>query len=83
MFEPRVTASRGFNLKQKVVVILMDLFLLGELTFCIYLGKQNPEDMVGAFLKTFIPMVIGTLVLGRIFIKVFRSEEPDLAVVLE
>ncbi|MFH1480121.1 MAG: hypothetical protein ABIG67_02550 [Pseudomonadota bacterium] len=83
MFEPRTTSGTGLNLKQKMVVIIMDILLLGELAFCIYLGKQDPEDMAGIFLRTFLPMMIGTVVMARVFIKKLRSEEQAFAVGLE
>lgn len=75
MFKRRVTGKEKLNLKQKIVVIIMDVLLLAELTYSIYLGNQNPEYLAGIFLRTFIPMMIGTIVLARIFIKRFRTEE--------
>lgn len=65
------------NFKQKLVVVMMDLALLAQLTFSIYLAQQDPAETVFVFFKAFIPMVIFTLVVGRIFIKRLRTaEEP-------
>jgi len=58
-----------FSFKQKMVVVVMDILLLVELAFCIYLGKDDPEGMTVTFLKTYIPMVIATLWLTRRFIR--------------
>jgi len=69
MLEQKGTPSRGLNARQKLVVVLMDAALLAELAVCIYLGKQDPENMTGIFLKTFVPMVVGTLIAARILIK--------------
>jgi hypothetical protein len=65
------SGQQALNLKQKVVIVLMNVLLLAEMTYSIYLGKQVPEDMTIIFLKTYIPMVIGTLLLSRILIRRF------------
>jgi hypothetical protein len=65
------SGQQALNLKQKVVIILMNVLLLAEMTYSIYLGKQVPEDMTVIFLKTYIPMVIGTLLFSRILIRRF------------
>lgn len=65
------SSQQALNLKQKIVIILMNVFLLAEMTYSIYLGKQVPEDMTIIFLKTYIPMVIGTLLLSRVLIRRF------------
>jgi hypothetical protein len=69
MFEPKEAPSAELNFKQKMVVVVMDLLLLAELAFCIYLGKDDPEGMTITFLKTYIPMVIATLWITRRLIK--------------
>ncbi len=55
----------GLNAKQRVVVILANILILAELTWSIYLGSQDPEEMTVIFLRSFIPMVIGTVLLAR------------------
>lgn len=65
------SGQHALNLKQKVVILLMNVLLLAEMTYSIYLGKQVPEDMTIIFLKTYIPMVIGTLILSRVLIRRF------------
>lgn len=57
------------NFRQKMVVILVNVLLLGELTLSIYLGHQDPENITIIFLRTFIPLVLCTLVLARILIR--------------
>ena len=59
----------GLNLRQKLVVLVMNLFLLAELTFSIYLGQQDKENIASVFLSTFLPMVIVTLILARVFVR--------------
>jgi ABC-type glycerol-3-phosphate transport system permease component len=62
-------AHEGLNFRQKIVVILMNVFLLAELTFSIYLGQKDQENMAAIFLTAFLPMVIVTLVLARVFVR--------------
>jgi hypothetical protein len=63
------------NMKQRIVVIIADILLLAALTFSVYVAQQTPQEIALAFMKTFIPMVLCTLVLGRIFIKKFKSAD--------
>lgn len=53
------------NAKQKVVVILANILILAELTWSMYISSQDPEEMTVIFLGSFIPMVIGTVLLAR------------------
>jgi hypothetical protein len=69
MLDPNEPAHAGLNARQKIVVILMNLLLLAELTFSIYLGQKDQENMAAIFLAAFIPMVIVTLVLARVFVR--------------
>jgi hypothetical protein len=65
------------NMKQRIVVIIADILLLAALTFSVYVAQQTPQEIAFAFLKTFIPMVLCTLVLGRIFLKKFQTADAD------
>jgi hypothetical protein len=71
----RPPARHGLNLKQKMVVILMDILLIAELTYSIYLGSQHQEYMASIFLRNFLPMVLVTIISARIFIKAFRTKD--------
>jgi len=53
----------------------MDILLLTELTFCIYLGQQNPDDVTGFFLRSFIPLALITVVVSRILIKKMHTSD--------
>ena len=75
MFEQNGTIYDGMNFKQVFVVVLMNIFLLAELAFSIYLGSQDRDNMTVVFLKVFIPMVIATLVLARVLVKRMRNRD--------
>lgn len=63
------------NTKQKIVVVVVDILIVAELAYSIMQGKSNPEYMTIIFFKHFIPLVVITLVLARILVKKFRTEE--------
>ena len=69
MSAPLEQVQVAMSFKQKIVVILTNVLLLAELTFSIYLGHQDPENMTIIFLRTFIPMVLCTLVLAKVIIR--------------
>jgi len=63
------------NIKQKMVVVVMDILILAELFYSIMQAKINSEYMTPIFFKNFIPLIIITLFLARILVKKFRTEE--------
>ena len=67
--------NKPMNLKQRLVVIVMDLLLLAELAVAIYLGYQNQEQLTLIFLRTYVPAMAVTVVLARICFVRFRSAE--------
>jgi hypothetical protein len=64
--------EEGMNFKQKLVVILANVFILAELTTSIYFSHHDQENMARNFLMSFIPMVIVTIVATRILLKRLR-----------
>ena len=73
MFEQQGPArDEGMNFKQKLVVILANVFILAELTTSIYLSHHDQENMARNFLMSFIPMVIVTIAATRILLKRLR-----------
>jgi hypothetical protein len=62
------------NFKQRIVLIVMDILILIELMFSIYLGYRNQENITVIFLKTYIPALIVTIIIGRVLIKKLRSQ---------
>jgi Na+/melibiose symporter-like transporter len=64
--------DEGMNFKQKLVVILANIFILAELTTSIYFSHHDQENMARNFLVTFIPLVLLTIVATRILLKRLR-----------
>lgn len=76
MLKPREIAQESrLNRKQRMVVVVMNLLLLIELTYCMYAGHREPEYLAGYLLRTFLPMVIATVVIARLLIRKLCTEK--------
>lgn len=64
------------NSRQKLVIIILDILILAELTLSMYLGSRDPEYKAAIFVRTYLPMLIITVVAARILFKRFRTREP-------
>ena len=62
------------NTKQKIVIVVMDIFIFVALFYSIMQGKSNPEYMTPIFFQNFVPLVLITLIVGKILVKRFRTE---------
>jgi flagellar biosynthesis protein FliQ len=65
------------NFRQKVAVAILDIAVIVELCVSMYLATHDPDNLTPVFLKSFLTMVIPTLLLGRVVIKRLGSKEPD------
>jgi len=73
MFEQQdPSREEGMNLKQKLVVIFANVFVLAELTASIYFSHHDPENMARNFLLSFIPLVLVTIIATRMVLKRLR-----------
>lgn len=59
----------SLNVKQKLVVVIMNVLILAELTVSIIIGKHDPENIAVLFMSIFIPLVVITLIAARIIIR--------------
>ncbi len=57
------------RLPKCLVVVALNLLILGELTWSMYFSYGAGEDTAGVFLKSFLPMALGTLFLGRLLLR--------------
>jgi len=65
------------NFRQKVAVAILDIAVIAELCVSMYLATHDPDNLTPVFLKSFLTMVIPTLLLGKVVIKRLESKEPD------
>jgi hypothetical protein len=57
------------NLPKVISVIVMDILLLAEVAASVYLAHKTPEVFTPVFLKSFLIMVIPTLVSAKFIIR--------------
>ena len=78
MFEPRkIEPDQRLTAAQRAVVIIMNLMLLGEVTWAMYHGQQDPENLTSIFLRSFIPAAVSTVVVARLLIRKMRPVTPE------
>lgn len=61
--------KRSLNLRQKLVVVVMDVLLLMELSVSLYLACQDPENLTEVFLRTYVPCLLVTVWTARRWIR--------------
>ncbi|MEJ5376427.1 MAG: hypothetical protein WHX93_07600 [bacterium] len=52
-----------------ILAVALNILILGELTWCMYWSHGAGQDMAAVFLKSFVPMVLSTLFLGRLLMR--------------
>lgn len=67
------------SIQQRLIVIFLDILVLTELAACLYWANRNPEDFTTTFLFTYLPLAIGTLILGKFWIRRVQSKTADKA----
>jgi hypothetical protein len=73
MFEPRkIEEERRLTFGQRAVVVVMNMMLLAELTWAMYHGQQDPENLTAVFLRTFVPWAAATVVAARLLLRSLR-----------
>jgi hypothetical protein len=65
------------NFRQKVAVVILDVLIIAELCVSLYLGNQDPENLTPIFFKSFLTMVIPTLIIARVIIKRMGTPEVE------
>lgn len=75
-FKAIEASNSGFNVRQKLVLVCMDVLLLTELTFCLWLAYQHQDTFAATFLKTYLPLFLPTLAAGVWLARRFRDPVP-------
>jgi hypothetical protein len=73
LFEHTSTPAPELNGRQRLAVIIMDVALLAEVTFSVYMASRLPDDFTAVFMKVFFSMFIPTIVAGIYAIRRFRN----------
>lgn len=67
----------NYNIYQKLALFCMDILLLLELTLCVYFSYQDKENMPWLFLRSYVPLCLGTFLLFRFLIRRLKTDEPN------
>jgi len=66
--------GEGLNLRQKLVVITLDVLLLVELCIAMYFANLAPEAFTPTFVKTFFSLLLPTVLTGLFFLRRFKTK---------
>ena len=64
----------GLNLRQKLVIITLDVLLLIELCIAMYFANLAPEAFTLTFVKTFFSLLLPTVLTGLFFLRRFKTK---------
>jgi hypothetical protein len=70
--------EKKLNFKQKLFVILLDFIVLAELAASLYWTNQFGESMTPMFLKTYLPVVFLTLIIGKFCLNKLESKDENM-----
>lgn len=65
------------NNRQKIALLIVNLVLVVELCYSMYLCSKDPENLTSIFFKWFFLVMIPTFIVGRFVVKRLRSKEPE------
>jgi hypothetical protein len=67
-------SKRELSLRQKIVVVALDVALIVELCVAMYLASARPEAFTPVFMKSFFIMLVPTLVVGYAGVRMLREK---------
>ncbi len=65
------------NVRQKIAIGIVDVLVIAELCVSMYLANQDPDNFNTVFFKSFVVMLVPTLIAARVAIKRLRTVEPE------
>jgi hypothetical protein len=69
----------GLNLRQKLVVITLDVLILVELCIAMYFANLAPEAFTPTFVKTFFSLFLPTVLTGLFFLRRLKTKVASVA----
>ena len=69
----------GLNLRQKIVVVTLDVLLLIELCIAMYFANLAPDAFTPIFVKTFFSLLLPTVLTGLFFLRRFKTKALSVA----
>jgi hypothetical protein len=69
----------GLNLRQKLVVIALDVLLLVELCIAMHFANLAPEAFTPTFVKTFFSLLLPTVLTALFFLRRLKTKAASVA----
>jgi hypothetical protein len=63
-----------FNLRQKLALLVMDILLLAELCYTMYIASNAGEMFSAVFMRTYLPMFFPTAICGIWLCRRFQGQ---------
>ncbi len=67
----------GFNFRQKIILLVMDVLLLAELCYTMYASYPAGEQFSAVFMRTYTPMFFPTVIIGIWLCRRSRDRQDD------
>jgi hypothetical protein len=64
----------GLNLRQKIVVVTLDVLLLVELCIAMYFANLAPDAFTPTFVRTFFSLFLPTVLTGMFFLRRLKTK---------
>jgi hypothetical protein len=74
-----VPVGDGLNLRQKLVVIILDVLFLVELCIAMYFANLAPDAFTPTFVKTFFSLFLPTVLTGLFFLRRLKTKTANVA----
>lgn len=65
----------ALNVRQKLALVVMDVLLLAELTLCVWWSYQDKANMPYLFMRSYIPLCLGTLLGFKFLMRRLRDKD--------
>lgn len=67
-------SQTSMSLAQKLVVALADILIVAAVARGMYVAGQHPDDFTPAFMKTFLPLALPTLLAALLAVRLLRPK---------
>lgn len=70
--------KKEMNIRQKMVIAIMDVLIIVEMCISIYFANQHPSNFEPMFFKLFLAMAVSTFLISMMYVRRLRSIQPEL-----
>jgi cell shape-determining protein MreD len=77
MFERKEKPEMSW--RQRAIVIVVDVLMIAELCVAMYRASLTPDELTPVFMRTFLPMLVPTLIAAFVAIRLARPRQLEEA----